>query len=146
MRITKGAPAYFINDLKLLNNSTAKYIKTLKTFLHWATERGYNTNNSFEKFKAQEKDGDIIYLTEAELLKHCQLAVQTDDLAEYHRLRTLYHSNKLTDEERESLIQLNELIEIAHAKRMSYVLQLANLRNISLEKAMHDLGIKHLSE
>lgn len=85
-------------------------------------------------------------LTEAELLKHCQLAVQTDDLAEYHRLRTLYHANKLTDEERESLIQLNELIEIAHAKRMAYVLQLANLRNVSLEQTMKDLGIKHLSE
>jgi hypothetical protein len=85
-------------------------------------------------------------LTEAELLEHCQLAVQTDDLAEYHRLRTLYKSNTLTNEERESLIQLNELIEIAHAKRMGYVLQLAQLRHISLEKAMHDLGIKHLSE
>ena len=82
-----------------------------------------------------------IPLTEAELLKHCQLAVQTDDLAEYHRLRTLYQSNNITDDERESLIQLNELIEIAHAKRMAYVLQLATLRNVSLEQTMKDLGI-----
>ena len=85
-------------------------------------------------------------LTEAELLKHCQLAVQTDDLAEYHRLRTLYKLNKITDAERESLIQLNDLIEIAHAKRMAYVLQLATLRNVSLEQTMKDLGIKHISE
>jgi hypothetical protein len=85
-------------------------------------------------------------LTEAELIKNCQLAIQTDDLAEYLRLRTLYKSNKITNEERETLIQLNDLIEIAHAKRMAYVVQLATLRNISLEETMKDLGIKHLSE
>ena len=84
-------------------------------------------------------------LTEQELLAHCQLDIQTDDLEEYHRLRTLFKLDKITEDERENLIQLNDLIEIAHAKRMSYVLQLAQLRNISLEKAMLDLGIKHLS-
>ena len=61
-------------------------------------------------------------LSEAELLAHCQLDVQLNDLEEYHRLRTLYKLNKITDEERETLIQLNDLIEIAHAKRMAYVL------------------------
>ena len=84
-------------------------------------------------------------LSEAELLAHCQLDVQLNDLEEYHRLRTLYKLNKITDEERETLIQLNDLIEIAHAKRMGSVLQLAQLRKISLEKTMLDLGIKHLS-
>ncbi len=84
-------------------------------------------------------------LTEQELLTHCQLDIQTDDLEEYHRLRTLLKLDKITEDERENLIQLNDLIEIAHAKRMSNVLQLAQLRNISLEKAMLDLGIKHLS-
>jgi len=61
--------AYYIKDLNLLNNSSAKYIKTLKTFLHWATDRGYNKNHTFQKFKAQEKDADIIYLSENELFK-----------------------------------------------------------------------------
>ena len=84
-------------------------------------------------------------LTEEELLAHCQLDIQTDDLEEYHRLKTLFKLDKITEDERENLIQLNDLIEIAHAKRMGYVLQLAQLRTISLEKAMLDLGIKHLS-
>jgi hypothetical protein len=81
--------------------------------------------------------------TEAEFLKHTQLDIHIDDLEEYHRLRTLFKTDKITENEREFLIQLNDLIEIAHAKRMNYVLQLAKLRNISLEKAMSDLGIKH---
>ena len=37
---------FCINDLNLVNNSITKYIKTLKTFLHWSTDRGYNTNLS----------------------------------------------------------------------------------------------------
>jgi hypothetical protein len=84
-------------------------------------------------------------LTEAELLKYSHLDIQTTDLEEYHRLKTLFKTDKITEDERQNLIQLNDLIEIAHAKRMGYVLQLAQLRKISLEKAMSDLGIKHLS-
>jgi hypothetical protein len=84
-------------------------------------------------------------LTEGELLKLSQLDVQADDLQEYHRLKGLFEANKMADAERNALIQLNELIEIAHAKRMSFVIQLAKLRNVSLEKTMLDLGIKHLS-
>ena len=84
-------------------------------------------------------------LTERELLTYCELDVQADDLREYHRLRGLFELNKIADTERDALIQLNDLIEIAHAKRMAYVLQLAQLRHVSLEKMMLDLGIKHLS-
>lgn len=122
---------------------------------HYLRENATREGMSLERYIAQLLTATSISksakknkksLTEAELLEHCQLAIQTDDLAEYHRLRTLYKLNKITDEERESLIQLNDLIEIAHAKRMAFVLQLATLRNISLEKAMKDLGIKHLSE
>ncbi|MCC6754188.1 MAG: site-specific integrase [Saprospiraceae bacterium] len=61
--------SFCIDELDLVNNSIAKYIKTLKSFLQWATERGYNTNLSFKKFKAKERDADIIYLTENELFK-----------------------------------------------------------------------------
>jgi soluble P-type ATPase len=73
------------------------------------------------------------------------LDVQLDDLQAYCSLKETFKSGKLTEQERETLIQLNELIEIAHAKRMGYVIELAKLRHISLEKAMSDLGIKHLT-
>lgn len=61
--------SFCIDELNLMNNSIAKYIKSLKSFLQWATERGYNVNLSFKKFKAKERDADIIYLTEDELFK-----------------------------------------------------------------------------
>ena len=75
-------------------------------------------------------------LTEGELLKHIQLDIQTDDLQEYYRLTELFKSGKITEQEREILIQLSDLVEIAHAKRMAYVLQLSKLRKVSIEKLM----------
>lgn len=72
-RFYEDFTAFFINDLGLVNNSVAKYIKTLKTFLQWATEREYNKNNSFKKFKTRERDADIIYLTEIELFRLYEL-------------------------------------------------------------------------
>ena len=83
-------------------------------------------------------------LTEDELLKHIELDIQTDDLQEYYRLTELFKSGKITEQEREILVQLSNLVEIAHAKRMAYVLQLSKLRKVSLEKLMADLGIKQL--
>jgi hypothetical protein len=49
-------------------NYFAKVIKVLKSFLNWATEKGYNTNREFEKFKAAEHDIDIVFLTFDELM------------------------------------------------------------------------------
>jgi len=62
--------AYMINDLKLLNNTVANYMKTFKAFMNYATEMGYNkAGDEFKKFKAKKEDGELIYLTEIELMK-----------------------------------------------------------------------------
>jgi len=60
--------AYLIHTAKLTNNTIAKHIKFLKTFLLWATERGYNTKLDFKKFKQKEEHVDIITLTQDELM------------------------------------------------------------------------------
>lgn len=55
---------------KLLEpNTLAKYRNVLISFLSWATEREYYTGLAHLKFKAPERDIDIIYLTEDELDK-----------------------------------------------------------------------------
>jgi site-specific recombinase XerD len=62
--------SYMIEDLGHLNNTVGKHIKTLKVFLRYAIEHEYtNQNYNFRKFKVFSEDADIIYLTEAELLK-----------------------------------------------------------------------------
>lgn len=58
---------YVLLDMECDWNYFATIIKRLKTFLNWATERGYNTNNEYLKFKAVERKLTIVALTEAEL-------------------------------------------------------------------------------
>lgn len=62
---------YLINDKKLLNNTFGKQIKTLKTFLNLATEKGVNKNLTYKSrlFKAPQEPIDHIYLTNDELEK-----------------------------------------------------------------------------
>jgi len=70
--------AYLIKDLKHTNNTIGKYISCLKTFLHWATDKNYNTKIDFRKFKVYNEKSDIIYLTEAELMKIYTLDLSYD--------------------------------------------------------------------
>ena len=81
-------------------------------------------------------------LSEIELLQKAQLDIQENDLQEYNRLKNLLKSGKVTEQERENLIKLNDLVERAHAKRMQFILQLAKLRKVPLETVLIDLGIK----
>lgn len=61
--------SYAYDEKKIGANYFAKIIATLKTFLHWALDKGHTTNQAFKKFSAPEKETEIIYLTTDELKK-----------------------------------------------------------------------------
>lgn len=73
--------SYLINEKKLMNNSVGNYIKNLKTFMNYATERGYHNNTEYRKFKVFREDSQQISLDEMELYKLLQL-----DLSHHPRL------------------------------------------------------------
>jgi integrase len=79
--------AFYLQDLQLLNNTTGKYISALKSFLRWATDRGYNNNPAFIKFKVMSTAADIIYLTQDELMR-----VYALDLSQNKRLEQVRDS------------------------------------------------------
>ncbi|MFH4963881.1 site-specific integrase [Gaetbulibacter sp. M235] len=56
-------------EQNLANNTIGKHIKTIKSFLNEATERGINTNLDFKskKFKTISEEADTVYLTVDEL-------------------------------------------------------------------------------
>lgn len=60
---------YLIKQKNFSTNTVGKIIKTLKTFLNEATERGLNTNLDFKskRFKVLNQDSETIYLTEKEI-------------------------------------------------------------------------------
>lgn len=72
---------YLLTEAQITNNTVGKYFKLLKTFLNWAYEQGYHTNQLFRKFKTPEEKVDIVYLTEEELFKMYHL-----DLSDNQRL------------------------------------------------------------
>jgi len=59
--------SYFIDHAGLVNNTFSRYLVLIKTFLNWATDRGYNKNLGYRKFKGFKEEADIIYLTDKEL-------------------------------------------------------------------------------
>lgn len=59
---------YCLNELNFNNNTFHKTISFLKTFLNWATDRGYNKKLDYKKFKTREYATEIVYLTWDELM------------------------------------------------------------------------------
>lgn len=69
MEFYYGFIDFLSRDLSNSKNTVAKHIKTIKTFLHEATDRGFNTNMTFKNksFKKVTEVVDKIYLTKAEI-------------------------------------------------------------------------------
>lgn len=63
--------SFLTHDYNLSANTVGKHIKTLKTFMNEATERGLHNNLEFKKrkFKTLREESDSIYLTLEELKK-----------------------------------------------------------------------------
>lgn len=74
---------YLIKELKHLNNTVGKHIKTLKVFLSYAGDHEYTAvNYNLKKFKVFSEETDIIYLTEDELMKVYNLPDLSQRLSE----------------------------------------------------------------
>ncbi len=56
-----------VKSAVISDNYFSTLVARLKIFLNWATERGYNSNMIYLKFKAPEKEKDIICLSVGEL-------------------------------------------------------------------------------
>lgn len=73
----------YFYDQGFVDNTVGKYVKTLKSFLHFATDRGYNDYSAFQRFKAPDHEVDTVYLTFNDLLEIKNLRlVDHPDLSE----------------------------------------------------------------
>lgn len=81
---------YLATEKKYAINNIGKHIKTLKTFLNDATERGYNKNFAYKmkKFKTFNVPVENIYLNESELDE--LLNLDLTDEQNYERVRDLF--------------------------------------------------------
>lgn len=81
---------YMATEKKYAINNIGKHIKTLKTFLNDATERGYNSNFAYKmkKFKTFNVPVENIYLNESELDE--LLNLDLTDEPTYDKVRDLF--------------------------------------------------------
>lgn len=78
---------------------------------------------------------------ESELLDEMDLGVSPDAWDRYHMLIGRRDDGSLTAEEHGELIKLSDGIEVANARRVHALIELAALRHTSLEELMRTLGI-----
>ena len=91
---------------------------------------------------ATRKQPSAKQLSESELLKKINLDISDAEWTSYRHLIGLMHAETLTEQEHETLIALGDKIEIANAKRVKYLFELAELRGISVEQLMKNLRIQ----
>lgn len=73
--------AYLVKEANHTHNTVVKYAKSIKAFVNWANERGYNPNQDYSKFKIEsEKEPAIIYLNWKELMHLYNLKVSSEPL------------------------------------------------------------------
>ena len=79
--------SFLIEDKDMLNNTANKIIQFLKSFLIWANNNSYTSNNSYKTFKGKSEANEVIYLTEDELMKLYNLKLEEERL---QRVRDIF--------------------------------------------------------
>ena len=79
---------------------------------------------------------------EAELLQKINHGVPAEVRSQYELLHQKLLDETLTPDEQQTLIDLSDQIELADAERIRYLIDLAQLRGISVDALMDQLGIR----
>lgn len=97
-----------------------------------------------EKFSAPRNGGTARQSShgESELLQQINQGLSAQTWQHYHELIAKRQAEILTPEEHTELISISEQIEKANARRLGYLIELAQLRQVSLETVMEQLGIQ----
>lgn len=79
---------------------------------------------------------------ESDLLQKINLGLSSEFWEKYRVFIKTKETRMLTESEVKEFILMNDQIEAANAKRMKYLVRLAQLREIPLRQLMEELGIK----
>lgn len=75
------------------------------------------------------------------LLEKINLGIPVSIWKRYNYLKSLREKEQLEPDEHSELISISDQIEQANADRMKYLMELADLRQVSIESLMESLGI-----
>ncbi len=92
--------------------------------------------------QTSKKEATPKQLSEADLLKKINIGISVAEWTTYRKLNALRREERLTEQEHQTLIALGDKIEQANVERVKHLIALAQLRSVSVQKLMSDLGIK----
>jgi len=92
-----------------------------------------------------ERAAPVLLAAESELLLKINHPVPDDLLHRYDELIARRDTRTLTAEEHEELLRLTDQVELLEAERMRLLIELAQLRQITLDELMGQLGFRPLS-
>lgn len=91
--------------------------------------------------EAAKPPAGTIPLTESELLQNINLGFSEEWWQRYHALVAKRRAETLTPSEHQELFEKSDQLELANARRIANLIELAKLRNTSLDVLMRDLEI-----
>jgi hypothetical protein len=105
----------------------------------------------FDQFVARvlslraKRDAPVLSAAESELLLKINHPVPDDLQRRYDELIARRDARTLTAEEHEELLRLTDQVELLEAERMKHLIELAQLRQVTLDELMGQLGLQPLS-
>ncbi len=95
-----------------------------------------------ERLQKSQQQPPHLSRAEAELLQKINLGLSEQQWRRYRELLAERRAETLAAEEQKELVALSDQIEQANGRRMENLIELAKLRQVSLEAQMSELGIK----
>jgi hypothetical protein len=123
-------PTVKTNSEQLLNDITQLDTPTLEHLL-----------SQISSVLAQRK-APRLSRQESLLLQKINLGLPDKTQQRYDDLRAKLHSETITKDEYQELLTLTDEVELADANRLQALIELAQLRNVSLPEIMKQLGIR----
>lgn len=69
--------SYLSEEKQQINGTIEKYIRCIKAFMNWATDRGFNTDLAFRKYRCKRSEPEVIYVSQQELERIEKLPITT---------------------------------------------------------------------
>ncbi len=98
------------------------------------------------KQQLSKKDPSIKKERELELLEKINLGIAADVWDRYNDLKEKRDAELLTQEEQRELVNISDQIEAANVQRIAHLIELAELREVSLDELMKSLGLQSVPD
>lgn len=90
----------------------------------------------------RQKMPSVLSVTETDLLKRINTGAPTVVQRRYNALVKKRHAGNIAENEFQELLDLTSYMESFNVKRLGCLIELATLRNVSLDELLEDLQIK----